>query len=130
LAAWDVRLDTITEHDKRHEKLAAYLVAANAAEERDVAAALRHILESFMRVAYPTDFPPGTLLGPFLGICEQRVGTAGQILNQGDITELRDLLDYANRFHHDTNPAWETEIINDQQLVQFCERTLAFARRN
>jgi hypothetical protein len=95
-----------------------------------VAAALRPILESFMRVAYPADFPPGTLLGPFLGICEQRVGRPTQILNQADITELRELLDYANRFHHDTNPAWETEMINDQQLVQFCQRTLAFTRRN
>ena len=130
LAAWDVRFDTITEHDKRHEKVAAYLVAAHAAEERNVAAALRPILESFMRVAYPADFPPGALLGPFLGICEQLVGSPTQILNQADITELRDLLDYANRFHHDTNPAWETEMINDQQLVQFCQRTLAFTRRN
>ena len=129
LANWDVRLDTITDNDKRHEKISAYLSMADAAEELNVAAALRYILESFMRVAYPANFPPGTLLGPFLGICEQRVGTVGQILNSADITELRNLLDYANRFHHDTNPAWETEIINDQQLVQFCQRTLAFARR-
>lgn len=125
-----MRLDTITEHDKRHEKIAAYLLAADAAEERNVAAALRSILEAFVRVAYPSDFPPGSLLGPFLGICEQRVGTAREILSQPDITELRDLLDYANRFHHDTNPAWETEIINDQQLVQFAQRTLAFSRRS
>lgn len=129
LQAWDVRLDTISAHDKRHERVSAYMQATNAAEERNVAADLRHILEAFMRVAYPAAFPPGTLLGPFIGICEQRVGSPAEILNQADITELRDLLQYANRFHHDTNPAWETEIINDQQLLQFCQRTLAFARR-
>lgn len=129
LTTWDVRLDSITEHDKRHEKVAAYILAADATVEREVAAALRPILEAFMRVSYPTHFPPGTLLGPFIGLCAPRVGTPNEILTRQDVDELRDLLDYANAFHHDTNAAWETELINDQQLVQFCQRTLAFARR-
>lgn len=52
------------------------------------------------------------------------------ILSQADIVELRDILDYANKFHHDTNPAYETEAINDQELAHFCDRTLRFARRD
>jgi hypothetical protein len=71
----------------------------------------------------------GALLGPFINTCRQRVGTPSEILNAGDIAELQDLLDYGNRFHHGSNPAWETEIINDQQLQHFCRRTLRFARR-
>jgi wobble nucleotide-excising tRNase len=129
LAVWDVRQDSITEHDKRHAKVVTYIQASNAAEERAVAAALRPILEAFMRVAYPEAFPPGTLLGPFINLCQQRQGAANQILGTADIAELRDLLDYANKFHHDTNAAWETETINDSQLVHFCQRTLNFARR-
>jgi hypothetical protein len=43
--------------------------------------------------------------------------------------ELNDLREYANSFHHDTNPAWETEAINDAELQNFVRRTLAFARR-
>jgi wobble nucleotide-excising tRNase len=128
-AAWDVRQDCITEHDRRHELVIGYLQVADPAVERQVAAALRLILEAFARVAYPTTFQPGGLLGPFIGICEQRVATAGQILSQADIVELRALLDYANLFHHDSNPAWATQIINDQALVNFAQRTLAFARR-
>lgn len=129
LAAWDVRQDCITEHDRRHERIAAYIQASNQATERQVAADLRPILEAFMRVAYPATFPPGTLLGPFLGICQQRIGTPGQVLAQGDMTELRALLDYANRFHHDTNAAWETAAVNDQELVGYATRTLRFASR-
>lgn len=128
-AAWDVRQDCITEHDRRHELVTGYLQAADPAAERQVAAALRPILEAFARVAYPTTFQPGALLGPFIGICEQRVNTPGQILSQADIAELRALLDYANLYHHDSNPAWATQIINDQALVNFAQRTLAFARR-
>ncbi len=39
------------------------------------------------------------------------------------------LKEYANRFHHDTNPAWETEVINDGELRSFVQRALDFARR-
>lgn len=128
-AQWDVRQDCITEHDRRHELVTGYLRAADPAVERQVAAALRPILEAFARVAYPATFQPGALLGPFLGICEQRVNTPAQILGQADIAELRALLDYANLFHHDSNPAWATQVINDLALVNFARRTLAFARR-
>lgn len=130
LAIWDVNQDCLTEHDRRHALVEAYLRAADPATERRVAAALRHILEAFMRVAYPANFPPGTLLGPFLGICQQRVGHQNQILSQANIDELRALLAYANRFHHDTNPAYETEAINDQELTHFSARVLSFARRS
>jgi wobble nucleotide-excising tRNase len=129
ITVWDVRSDSISEHDKRHELVRAYMQVANPAREREVAQALRPILESFMRVAYPEHFPPGTLLGPFIGLCDQRVGGPAEILSAADITELRLLLNYANRFHHDTNPAWQTAAINDAELTDFSQRALIFASR-
>ena len=129
ITVWDVRNDSISEHDKRHELVRGYLQAADPDKERQIAAALRPILEAFMRVAYPEYFPPGTLLGPFLGLCDQRVGGNNEILSAGDIVELRALLGYANLFHHDTNPAWQTAAINDAELTDFAERTLIFASR-
>ncbi|ARQ59222.1 hypothetical protein EFR00_25100 [Rhizobium sophoriradicis] len=129
IAVWDVRSDSISEHDKRHELVRGYLQVANPAREREVAQALRPILESFMRVAYPEQFPPGTLLGPFINICEQRVGGPNGILSAADIVELKLLLNYANRFHHDSNPAWQTAAINDAELSDFSHRTLIFASR-
>lgn len=82
-----------------------------------------------MRVAYPEHFPPGTLLGPFLGSCDQRVGGINEILSADDIAELRTLLEFANQFHHDTNPAWEIAAINDIELADYANRTLLFASR-
>ena len=80
-------------------------------------------------VAQPEFFPPGTLLGPFRGLCEQRVGTPNEILNQADIVELRHLTNYGNQFHHDSNAAHRTQPINDGELLDYARRTLAFARR-
>lgn len=128
LAAWDVHQDTLTPHDRRHELVREYIAVGNAANERDVAEALRPILEQFTRVAHPGAFPPGSVLGRrFFDLCHQQHGQPGEILSPADTAELRVLVDYANTFHHDTNPAWETAVINDQELLGFATRTLAFA---
>jgi len=129
LTEWDVRNDSITENDKRHERIVRYLQASDPVTERIIAQDLRPVLEAFMRVAYPSSFPPGTLLGRFIGECQQRHGAANEILSLNDTNELRALLEYTNRFHHDTNAAWETEVINDSELVDFAQRTLLFASR-
>ena len=128
LRTWDVNRDMVTEHDRRHSLLRDYTAGATAGD-REVAQSIRPILEAFVRVAYPEQFPPGALLGPFLNLCDQRVGTANLVLSQPDIDELRNLTEYANRFHHNTNPAWQTQHINDAELLDFVRRTLAFTRR-
>ena len=128
-SVWDVRNDSLSEYDKRHELIRTYLNAADPDRERQVAQELRAMLEAFMRVAYPEHFPPGTLLGPFIGLCEQRAGRNNEILSSADIAELRELRDFANQFHHDTNPAWQTAAINDAELSDFAHRTLLFASR-
>ncbi|HEX7853466.1 MAG TPA: AAA family ATPase [Sphingobium sp.] len=128
LAPWDVHQDCITPHDKRHVLVGDYLLAPNA-NERNVAEALRPMLEAYLRVAYPIDFPPGKLLGPFINVCRQRVGQANEIMATADIDELERLKNFGNRFHHDTNAAWQTAIINDQELSDFARRTIRFTRR-
>lgn len=126
--AWNVDNDSITEHDRRNATLRDYFTNG-AGDEREIATALRPHVEAFFRVACPEHFPPGTLLGPFRGLCDQRVNTAQQILNAADIQELRDIVEYGNRFHHDTNPAWETEVVNAGELTGFVDRVLTFVKR-
>lgn len=128
ISEWDVNQDCITEHDRRHTLLREYM-RNNRGNTREVAHAIRPSLEAFMRVACPEHFPPGTMIGVFRGLCEQRIGTTQKILDAATTQELRDLLEYANRFHHDTNPAWETIVINDGELQGFVRRTLSFAKR-
>jgi wobble nucleotide-excising tRNase len=129
ILSWDVDADSETEHDRRHALLRTYMSNAAAADQREVARAIRPLLESFIRVAYPEHFPASTLLGPFRNLCDQRVGTPQEVLPRVDTDELADLIEYANRFHHDTNPAWETEVVNDGELRGFTSRTLTFAKR-
>jgi len=121
-----VHHDCITGHDRRHALLRDYLESSSA-DSRQVAEAIRPVLEAFVRVAYPEHFAPGDMLGKFVNLSRQRIGTPQQILDGPRTQELDDLLEYANKFHHDTNRAWETEVINDGQLVDLVKRALAFA---
>lgn len=126
---WDINQDLISDHDRRHKLLRGY-IAGEPVNRREVAEALRPTLEAFFRVAYPENFPPGTLLGAFRGVCQQRVGRPNEIMSQADIDELERLTDYGNTFHHDSNPAtYRTHAINDQELLNFIQRTLSFAKR-
>lgn len=68
------------------------------------------------------------MLGHFHNKCQQNLGTPEQILSPDDTAELRYLLDYGSKFHHDTNPAWETATVNDSELNHFCQPTLKFTR--
>jgi wobble nucleotide-excising tRNase len=128
IASWNVDYDSITEHDRRNAALRDYMTNG-AGNDREIAQSLRPHVEAFFRVACPEHFRPGTLLGPFRGLCDQRVNTAQQILNASDIQELRDIVEYANRFHHDTNAAWETEVVNAVELTGFVTRVLTFVKR-
>jgi wobble nucleotide-excising tRNase len=127
IRSWNVDQDCVTEHDRRHAMLREYL-ASGTPNNREVAKAIRPFLEGFLRAACPEYFRPGTLLGPFLNLCGQRVGTPQQILDAQATQELDDLVEYANRFHHDTNAAWETEAINDGELAGFVRRALDFVK--
>ena len=125
IRSWDVNQDAITEHDQRHSLLYGY-ASTQSGNRREVASSIRPHLEGFLRVACPGNFPPGKLLGPFIGYCRQRLGNPNEIINEKMMTELDEILEFANRFHHATNPAWKTEAINATELLGFVKRTLAY----
>lgn len=129
LDSWNINDDLITEHDKRHADALSYLRNADPTIERRVAESLRPMLEKFCRVAYPSDFRPGSMLGQFHNKCVQAIGTANEIMDAANAQELRALLDYGNRYHHDTNSAYATENINEGELTDFTNRTLRFIKR-
>lgn len=124
---WDVTQDCLTEHDCRNKRLHNF-IKNGTGNTCQIAMDIRPYLESLLRITWPEHFQPGTLLGHFLTTCRQQLGKPGEIFNQSKIENLEALVEYANRFHHDRNAAWESEIINDTELKSFIQRTLDFRR--
>ena len=127
ITSWDIKRDAITEHDHRHNMLQSYADTGSNAS-RELARSIRLHLEGFLRVAFPDQFPPGRLLGRFISICHQNQGQPNEILSEGKIQDLEEINEYAKRFHHDTNPKWESAMFNDIELRGFVKRTLSFTR--
>lgn len=131
ITAWDVHSESITEYDRRHALLRDYDRGA-VTDARQVAQSLRLVLEGFLRVACPEHVPPGTLLGNFIDQARQSQAGPRPIISSSDLQELEQVKEYANRFHHDSYPAWDIEVanINETQLHGFVRRVLAFTRRS
>ena len=123
---WDATQDSITEHDQRYFLLQGY-AANQSGPQMEVAEAIRFYLEGYFRATCPGQFPPEKLLGRFVQECKHKLGRADQVINQRTINELEDILEYAQRFHHDTNPAWQSESINPTELLGYVNRTLSLA---
>jgi wobble nucleotide-excising tRNase len=129
---WNVDADLVTEYDRRHETLRTYQQAGVPAGRnlRDIAVDIRPMLEYFCRVAYPEHYPRGGVLGNFRDKCQTRLGEGTPIMAEVDMLELRDLTDYGNLFHHDSNPqGYLTVVVTDAQLRGFVQRVLAFCSR-
>lgn len=128
--AWDVSADEFEEHDRRHQRLRNYLDAVAGQNLHSIAQDLRPTLEKFLRVAYPDEFPPGTLIGLFVTMCERRLAAGDALLSTADTRELKELNYYTSQFHHDSNQMYNVNLqINDGELRRFVERVLRFTRR-
>ena len=121
ILTWNVSQDAISEHDQRFLLLKQF-ADTGFKPTREIAQAIRLHLEGFLRVACPGHFLPGSMLGPFINTCRQKLGGVDGVLKQDALQELEQIVEYANRFHHNTN----TETINGIELRGFVKRTLAF----
>ena len=128
LVGWDITDEIMTEHDRRHKELTQFL-AGGGSPMVDIARSLRPHLESYLRVTCPSVMEPGHSLGKwFLEKCLDSVGLSEEIMSKERLQELADLTEFAAKFHHDTNPAWQSETISDSELRPFVQRTLKFTR--
>ena len=124
---WEVSEDEYNEHDKRHRLLQDY-TENGSGDERGLAADLRNHLEAYLRVTCPTKFWPGRPLGDFLNYCRGQLGKQPDVLANVEIQDLEEIVEFSNRFHHSTNPAWETEQINSIELRSYVKNTLRIVR--
>jgi len=69
--------------------------------------------------------------GPFINRARQMADNGRPTLAEQDLDELDAIKEYANRFHHDSNPAWDVVVnnINEIELLGFVQRVIAFATR-
>ena len=131
IVPWNVHAEAASDYDQRHEIIRSYVRDGGTRDDaKRVAGSLRPALEAYLRVACVEHFPPGTLLGRLIERARQALERGEPILSERRVAELDELRDYANGFHHDTNPAYDRALadLNEQELEGYARRVLDFTR--
>ena len=126
IATWDLQAESQSEHDVRFQAFQMYL-GEGLGNRRNIAQSIRLHLEGYLRVVCPQYMPAGRPLGrQFLSECFERLNSDDEILSSSRLNEVKGLLEFSSKYHHDTNSAWESETIVDAELQSYVRRVLRF----
>jgi wobble nucleotide-excising tRNase len=122
---WDIESEKLARHDKRHALLMQF-DSGGVGDPLKVAQSIRPHLEHFLRVACPDKFRDGEMLREFRNRARTAKQNGTPFMSDSKFTELDQLVEFSNEFHHETNLAADTALINDAELRQYVKRTLSF----
>ncbi|HKV96598.1 MAG TPA: AAA family ATPase [Gammaproteobacteria bacterium] len=114
-----------------HHKLVADFVDGKPSpSSRDVAKAIRPLLEGYYYRRFPGAIPRKLLFGQIVALAIDPA-TTGPLINIRPLAqELLEINDYARQFHHDTNPGADSVQVVDSELLGFARRALAVIYKN
>jgi wobble nucleotide-excising tRNase len=124
-------IDDICSSDyyRHHRMVADYVDGKFTANTRDVAKAIRPLLEGYYHRRFPGKIPRRLMLGQIIALAVNPV-TTGPLINLRPLAkELGEINDYASQFHHDPNLS-DTAPVVDAELLAFARRALALIYKN
>jgi wobble nucleotide-excising tRNase len=128
----DCDLDEICESDYyRHHRMIAEYVEGNSSENiRDIAKAIRPLLEGYFHRRFPGHIPRNQMFGKIIAdhIASATKEPLSHLLQH--VTELREINEYTSQFHHDTNQDADSVNVVDDELLQFALRSLDMIYKN
>jgi hypothetical protein len=119
-------IDDICSSDyyRHHCLVCDYVDGKSTINARDVAKAIRPMLEGYYHRKFPRRIPRQMLFGQI--IYEAKEAKPDNPLSnlKPILKELNEVNEYAGNFHHDTNPNFETTSINEAELLNYARRAL------
>ena len=119
-----------SDYYRHHRLVADYVDGKSTANIREIAKAIRPLLEGYYHRRFPRRIPRKLMFGGIIGLATQ--AQAGDPLANLHplLKELTEVNDYAGRFHHDTNLDPETVPVVDGELLPFAKRALNLIYQN
>jgi wobble nucleotide-excising tRNase len=125
-------IDDICSSDyyRHHRLVADYVDGKSTANIRDVAKAIRPLLEGYYHRRFPGRIPRKLLFGRIIDLAANT--QAGDPLENLKplLKEMGEINDYAGQLHHDTNAGYETVPVVDAELLGFARRALKLIYQN
>ena len=120
---WDIEQETAGEYAKKHRVLWDYVYHATGTP-RAVAQTIRPVLEEYLRLKLPQSFADGEWLGDFIGKIRGAPDTDPMAAAKCILPRVELINEYSKRYHHSSNPAADTEIVDDAELTNYANATL------
>lgn len=123
-ASLDVNRECESAYYSNHRMVSGYLSGEDY-PARDVAIAIRPLLEGYLHRRYPGHVTPGLLFGEIVRKIADAAADSPLVHAGTLVQELNEINTYAGRFHHDTNSAANSEAIVPGELLAYSRRALS-----
>ena len=121
----DVNKECQSPYYHHHQLLVEY-VSSGTGDSRQVAKAIRVLLEGYLHRRFPSLIPDGLMFGQVVNYIDNGAPAGSPVTHAKClVAELQEINTYAGQFHHDTNPGnADTVHITPAELTKFCQRAL------
>jgi len=123
ITEWDIEKETRDEYHINHSILTDYC-NNSAGDRKKVAMTIRPLLEQYFRFNFPGQFLETEWLGDFIKKIRDAQPGAPLAAAQTILDELDAVNDYSKKYHHNTNPSYESEPVDDTELLSYVKRAL------
>ena len=115
----------------RHHKLVADYVDGNSrVNPRDVAKAIRPLLEGYYHRRFPRRIPRKQMFGQIISLAAAAQNGDPLAYLKPLLKEMGEVNGYAGQFHHDPNSGCESAPVVDGELLCFAKRALTLIYQN
>ena len=119
-----------SDYYRHHRVMADFVDGKPTPSSRDVAKAIRPLLEGYYHRRFPGAIPKRLMFGQIIAMAVDPA-TTGPLINLRPLApELLEVNDYAGQFHHDTNQSADAVQVVDSELLTFARRALALIYLN
>ncbi len=119
-----------SDYYRHHRLVADYVDGKSTANTRDVAKAIRPLLEGYYHRRFPGKIPRKLMFGQIIALAAQAPAGDPLAYLKPMLKEMGEVNDYAGQFHHDTNAGFETVSVVDAELFGFARRALTLIYQN
>jgi wobble nucleotide-excising tRNase len=119
-----------SDYYRHHRLVADYVDGKSTANTRDVAKAIRPLLEGYYHRRFPGRIPCKLMFGQIIALAASAQAGDPLAYLQPLLKELGEVNDYAGQFQHDTNQGYETVPVVDAELLTFARRVLKLIYQN
>ena len=129
-AKCDIEDACSSDYYRHHRLVADYVDGTSMVGIRDVAKAIRPLLEGYYHRRFPRRIPRGLMFGQIIAMAARASPGDPLAYLQPLLEEMGKVNDYASQFHHDTNPSFETVAVADPELLAYAKRALKLIYQN